>query len=354
MRAFVMCDGEESQIRIFQEQEIRDVLAEELVDFGKTPASCSAILQSSDVSLFFKSTKQLLKTVLSQPSYKSTMLQRNLKTAFTYYRQQRTTDLSSAMESKIIDSLQQICYTIHKSLNPDIVKKGYIDCGQDAPISLDENGYETFTKYDKCMGKCTRKLSTNEYQVMKDQFIHFVLLMRNHGRITEAEMDEKNIPNYNNCDSDKKPKDQRALHKQRAVIMNAEDCVAAYANYQQRRQQAIAMETQRRLQRTVTAGERQAARVAKEAEKRRRATLTEDERKAEANNKRRATLARKRLEQQERLEQQQEQGTQQDVGADISSDDDDSSDESIISDRNSGSEGGEIPNYDEHSDRRDN
>ena len=326
MRAFVMCDGEESQIRIFQEQEIRDVLAEELVDFGKTPASCSAILQSSDVSMFFKTSKQLLKSV-HQSSYKSVMLQKNLKVAFTYYRQQRTTDLSSAMESKIIDSLQQICYAIHKSLNPDIVKKGYVDCGQDAPISMDENGHETFTKYEKCMSKCTRKLTSAECGILKDNFFHFVLIMGNHGRITEAEMDEKDIPNYNNCDSDKKPKDQRALHKQRAVIMNAEECVAAYANYQQRRQQAIAIETQRRLQRTVTAGERQAAREGKEAEKRRRATLTEDERKAEAINKRRATLARKRLEQQERLEQQQEQGTQQDVGADISSDDDDSSDD---------------------------
>jgi len=42
MRAFVTCDGEARQIEIFQEQQILDLMASNLIDLGKTPASCSA------------------------------------------------------------------------------------------------------------------------------------------------------------------------------------------------------------------------------------------------------------------------------------------------------------------------
>ena len=72
--------------------------------------------------MFFKATKQVLKSIQDQP-YRSDIFHRNLKTAFIHYRPERTSGLwlSSQMESKIIDALQQqICYTIHKTLNPDV------------------------------------------------------------------------------------------------------------------------------------------------------------------------------------------------------------------------------------------
>jgi hypothetical protein len=54
MRAFVVCDGEPSQLQVFQEGFILQLMAESLIDFGKSPASCSAITQASDDSEFFK------------------------------------------------------------------------------------------------------------------------------------------------------------------------------------------------------------------------------------------------------------------------------------------------------------
>ena len=67
---------------------------------------------------------------------------------------------------------------------------------------------------------------------MREHLPHFVGIMRQRGRITEADMNEKGIPNYNWLDTDKKPKEQRSLHKQRAVIMNAEEVVAQFIDYQ--------------------------------------------------------------------------------------------------------------------------
>ena len=134
MRAFVMCDGEESRMRIlFQKEDIRQLLILNLIDLGKTPASCSAILQSSDVSMFFKATKQFLKNIHTQ-SYKNAILERNLITAFAAYYQRNGENtrrgISPAMQSKIINGLQQIVCAIHKMLNPDIIIKGYIESGQ--------------------------------------------------------------------------------------------------------------------------------------------------------------------------------------------------------------------------------
>ncbi len=58
MRFFMSCDGEAKQIEVFQGQEILDLFKEALIDFAKTPASCSAICQASDASPYFKATKK--------------------------------------------------------------------------------------------------------------------------------------------------------------------------------------------------------------------------------------------------------------------------------------------------------
>jgi hypothetical protein len=291
-----MCDGEEAQIRVFQEEEIRALFTENRIDFGKTPASCSGILQSSDISMFFKSTKQVLKTVHTE-QYNSAILERNLKTAFAAYRLLRESlpsAFTSAVESKVIDALQQIVYTIHRTLNPHVVINGYIDCGQDAPIGLDTNGQPTMAKYDVCIQKCTKQLTLDEVAVMREHFQHFVSVMREHGKITEAEMDAKGIPNYNNDDHDNKPKDQRALHKQRAVVMNAQETVAQFIDYVQRRDAERLARDARRAERAAGAEERAAAKEVRLAEKRRWNSLSAEEKKAESNAKRQATMARNR------------------------------------------------------------
>jgi hypothetical protein len=66
MRAFVYCDGEEKQIKVFQTEAMINLLIEVMIDLGKSPASCSAITQSSDVSPLFKILKKALLIVLEK------------------------------------------------------------------------------------------------------------------------------------------------------------------------------------------------------------------------------------------------------------------------------------------------
>ena len=81
MRAFVTCDGEEAQIKVFQEESMLSLFKDALIDFGKTPASCSAICQSSDVSSFFRSMKTSLKTV-NDKDWRNEALSKKLKSFF--------------------------------------------------------------------------------------------------------------------------------------------------------------------------------------------------------------------------------------------------------------------------------
>lgn len=306
MRAFVMCDGEEAQIRVFQEPEIKQLMDENLIDFGKTPASCSGITQSSDVSFFFKATKGSLKHVHTK-NYQDSSLERNLKTAFQHFRTRNgpttITSFTAAKETKLVDALQQICYTIHETIKPSIIENGYVWCGQNAPISLDANGNETMAKYEACMAKCTTQLSVEQCANLRANFPYFVEIMRARGRITEAEMDARDIPSFAEFDSNKTPKDQRALHKQRAVIMNSEECIAQYQAYQLRKLNRITQIEGNRANVELNRAAVAARKAATAAEKRRRAGLTDDEKREEANAKRRATIARNRLQQEERANQ---------------------------------------------------
>jgi hypothetical protein len=135
MRAFVVCDGEPSQITVFQEDFILQLMAESLIDFGKSPASCSAITQASDDSDFFKASKKKL-VCISLSNYIHPGLDKKLKELLLG---RLTTDgehrLTSANRALICNSLQQVVYSIQHVLTPEIVKTGYKRIGQ-FPVSF--------------------------------------------------------------------------------------------------------------------------------------------------------------------------------------------------------------------------
>jgi hypothetical protein len=229
MRAFVTCDGEEAQIKVFQEEGMLSLFKEALIDFGKTPASCSAICQSSDVSSFFKAMKASIKGVDDHP-WRNVSLHKKLKAAL---QARQNCGISACNQSKLIEGLQKIAFCMQKVVNKEIIKNGYIRCGQDAPIGLDIDGKPTMDKFYAQMRLCTAKITKADMELLVHQFPEMVKLMRENGTVTEAQMDALNIPNFNEFDSDSKAKDERALHKQRAVIMNMQDCISKYKRYHQ-------------------------------------------------------------------------------------------------------------------------
>jgi hypothetical protein len=125
-------------------------------------------------------------------------------------------------------------------------------------------------------------------------------------------MDAANILSVNDEASNGRPKDDRPLHQQRAVIMNGSDCIAQYRSYINYRdgepaRRALAAEAREeaRLVRERKAEEVRGRKEVKDAEKLRRANLTPAEVKAENKLKRAATKAAKLAASMQELLQQQ-------------------------------------------------
>jgi hypothetical protein len=82
MRAFVTCDGEAKQIEVFQEPAMIQLFRDSLIDFGKTPASCSGIAQASDVSRFFSNTKRAMTREVHEARIENITLSAQLEKSF--------------------------------------------------------------------------------------------------------------------------------------------------------------------------------------------------------------------------------------------------------------------------------
>jgi len=140
MRAFVTCDGEAQQIAVFQMVEMLALFETALIDFGKSPASCSAIAQSSDDSNFFKATKCVLKGSMD---YINVALEKRirdyLQTRVKAMSEQR---FSSEKKNLMVIGLMKCVHAIKKVLTEDIIKDGYKHIGQST------------VNFDQAMSRC--------------------------------------------------------------------------------------------------------------------------------------------------------------------------------------------------------
>lgn len=68
---------------------------------------------------------------------------------------------------------------------------------------------------------------------MQDKVETLARIFRWRGVLTEADMDQHGIVDLSE-DARKTPKEQRVLYQQRAVLMNSEECIPQYREYQPR------------------------------------------------------------------------------------------------------------------------
>ena len=142
-RAFVTCDGEASQISVFQEEQMLALFVEALIDFGKSPASCSATCQSSDASVFFKALKAKLKSV-SKEMAANGALEKRLKDFIEkkLINADGSPHFSSERKTQTVGSLLIFSYTVKETLRGELIRDGYREIGQ-YPLN-----------FRKTMGKC--------------------------------------------------------------------------------------------------------------------------------------------------------------------------------------------------------
>ncbi len=225
MRAFICCDGEAKQIEIFQEKEVLDALTAHSVDLGKLPASCSGILQASDVSPAFRSTKKYLKSI-AEKNYENNSVRDRLSN-FLNSKNYFTADKRRI----IVEALLQISSAVKNSITPNAVMAGYRICGQ-YPVD-----------WKKTLRQSKYEFTSNDEKIILDSFPKLEEEMSTKGQISETFMDNLNIPKTNRTPHTTVPNDQRPLHQQRCVIMNNEECIKQWKMRQERKLAKLLAET---------------------------------------------------------------------------------------------------------------
>ena len=111
-------------------------------------------------------------------------------------------------------------------------------------ISCVQHGYERCGQYPldftKTMAKCSgmNEVSGAQCAQMKATIEHFVGIFRTKSELTEEDMNKEKI--FHVKEKHKKPKDQRVLYQQRAVLLNKEETIAKFKIYKSNKEIAAA------------------------------------------------------------------------------------------------------------------
>ena len=275
MACFIACDGEYIQIKAFQKPAVLDALQRRYIHLGKGPASLSQGTQASDKSKMFKASKKRLKFI-EATDYKDDQLRFNLMAIFTA-RQAAGNTMSNGKIEQFVDGIQRVIYAIKTTLTPEIVKQGYRDIGM-FPVD-----------FRATMANCTKNVGLEQQTIMESKLEEGAVLMGTHGEITETQMTTMGIVNVTTG----KDKNERSMHRMRAVVMNDGHMVNKWLQYLASRNESNAAQAQRQAisANPNIAAERQALRELRAAEIVRRSNMTQEQKNAEAAQKRRNTIA---------------------------------------------------------------
>ncbi len=221
-RPFLYCDGENSQISSIQTPEVLSMLSDAGVDVGKTPASCSGILQASDVSNTFKGIKTRLKNLTDQSGLGDTQILVISKILAPI------SGFTNAKRKSIINAFEKVVYAVKNSTKPESISSGYARTGQ-YPIN-----------FNRTLKLARYSYSKEDMKTIRSALPQLRKTMAEKGQISEAVMDKLKIVNVAKIGKSRMPNDEKTLMHQRAVVMNAETCIK---KYQERLKLSISPET---------------------------------------------------------------------------------------------------------------
>ena len=164
MRAWLYGDGEAIVGEALELEIVKGKIASMHVDIGKTPASCSAKTQASDISDDFKAEKKYLKHIANHADWD---LNISLRARLKAIMDSKVTTMSSDYRRKVTDGLMQLVYVAKNVLKENIVSKGYTKYGQGSDLN-----------FLKIMSACARNISVGEFAILTAALPHAILQMQ--------------------------------------------------------------------------------------------------------------------------------------------------------------------------------
>jgi len=160
--------------------------ADQRIYVAKTPRSCSAICQASDISKGFKAEKTALAHV--QPEiFENLLLKAALTQLFIQYKTDNvSTELTSAKIHSYTSGLQAMTYVAQNIQTSRIVQEGYTQFGQKG------GRVDAF----KILSACREDIAVAESSKMMDSMEFLGTLYKAYGEVDERYYDDLNIEGH--------------------------------------------------------------------------------------------------------------------------------------------------------------
>jgi len=202
----VTCDGEQIVMNEVLINEVVEPFTDQEVTVAKLSASCSGILQASDRAKTFMASKKRLRTIVQDDiDVSNPVLDNNLKKAFKQLEDKYNIKVPSGKEECIIYGCKAVMRTLSDTVKPHVISDGFKVTGQ-YPLNLELMLDQSYADIDEELR-----------QRMNARLEHDLSLFREQGYLTEAQYEASGIPT--NDDPDSKPRDERGLHNQRAMLL---------------------------------------------------------------------------------------------------------------------------------------
>lgn len=205
-KAFTTCDGEAMILDEVFNKEIQKELIAAGIDLGKIPASCSGILQPSDVSPLFRATKTKLRSMLEKYLIgDNPVVEEHIMTVLAELQERHSIAIGSEQKKKIAHGAISVARAAQEVVRPRLIEAGFTDCGQ-YPLN-----------FEKLMNQCYTTLTPEVLKTLRAAEDANVEYFLEHGYLSEEQMTLTGIPI---CDGERGiPRDQAVLHHQRAVLL---------------------------------------------------------------------------------------------------------------------------------------
>ena len=177
--------------------------------------------------------------------------------------------LTNAKVSIMACSSVRVVSAFQATLSKLMIKHSFQKASQWFPLSL-----------QKKLSLFPLPIIREDVERMEAAFPTAVEIMRATGLLTEAQMDELDVPESDNGDKRALPKDQRVLHHQRSVILTHELVASRYAKYKAKKEELAVKQKkpksskqEKALAKHVVIAEKEARAAAKVLERKRKADL---------------------------------------------------------------------------------
>jgi hypothetical protein len=207
MEIFMSMDGEAIAWNGFHNENILQLLVASAVLIGKLPASTSAILQPSDVAPTFKVSKAYLQKIIqNNQDVSNRVVQSKIMDAMSDVAANFGFEITEATKHRYAYGCLAVASAVLSAATPMNIRQGFRDSGQ---YPLD---------FNKMLGNCYRSVDNELRKRMEARLEGDLILFRQQGYLTEEQYEDSGIDTLDVPDG--KPRDERAIQNQRALLIN--------------------------------------------------------------------------------------------------------------------------------------